>query len=171
MRLISKENRMPIVGKIMRWSWLAAIGVTAVLVVAAACGGGDDDGPSGDGNPNGSISAQPDVPQAVGDEVTEAVDGVIETEMIDNSYTFNNFKVGLGETVTIRATNTGLAIHNLRVAGADGEWSTDDDAASEPPLANPGETVEVVFTPTAAGTYTFRCDFHPLEQGGVVVVA
>jgi mono/diheme cytochrome c family protein/plastocyanin len=125
--------------------------------------GGDGPGPT-------PSSDQPDVPQAVEAQVTEAVDGVIETEMGDNFYTRNNLKVALGETVTIQATNTGIAIHNLRIAGPDGEWSTDDDLVSDPGLAFPGDTVVVEFTSTEAGTFTFRCDFHPLEQGGVIVV-
>ncbi len=76
----------------------------------------------------------------------------------------------MGETTTIRATNNGAAVHNLRIAGEDGEWNTDDDVASDPEAVLAGEVGELDFSPTVAGVYTFRCDFHPLEQGGTITV-
>lgn len=152
----------------------------SVLLFAAACGGDDD---NGNANGNGDATAtatpadhgddldpQPDSAQQIDTEVTEAAGGVIDTEANDNFYAPNNLKVNLGETTTIQITNTGIAPHNLRIAGVDGEWNTDDDVVSDPELITGGETATVEFTPTVAGTYTFRCDFHPLEQGGVIVV-
>jgi plastocyanin len=99
-----------------------------------------------------------------------SVGGAVDTEAGDNFYSPNNLKVSLGETTTIQIANNGVAVHNLRIAGVDGEWSTDDDVVSDPDLISGGATATVEFTPTVAGTYTFRCDFHPTEQGGVIVV-
>ena len=110
-------------------------------------------------------------PEEVDAEVTEAVDGVLETAVGDNFFTLNNLKVPLGETTTIEITNEGIAIHNMRIAGPDGEFNTADDTVSDPDLISGGGTASVEFTPTLAGTYTFQCDFHPTEQGGVIVVA
>ena len=154
----------------------------AVLILSVACGGDDDNG-NGDGNgatatatatptdaPTDGLDPQPDSPQDVEAQVTEAADGVVETTMEDNRFTRNNLKVPLNETTTIQLVNDGAAVHNLRIAGPDGEWSTDDDTVSDPELLQAGETAVVEFTPTIAGTYTFRCDFHPLEMGGVIVV-
>jgi plastocyanin len=141
------------------------------LLFAAACGGGDDNGNgNGNGDNGDGLGSQPDSPQQVDAEVTEAVGGVIDIEEADNFAAPNNLKVGLGETTTIQITNVGIAVHNVRIAGVDGEWNTDDDVVSDPEFISGGGTATVEFTPTVAGTYTFRCDFHPLEQGGVIVV-
>ncbi|HEY5638677.1 MAG TPA: cupredoxin domain-containing protein [Dehalococcoidia bacterium] len=154
-----------------------------LLLLAAACGGDDDDGGNGNGNGNGDtatptapadgIEPQPTVPQEVESDVTEAAGGVIATVASDTpnfNFSPNNLKVPLNETTTIDITNQGAAIHNLRIAGPDGEWNTADDTVSDPDLISGGGTGTVEFTPTLAGTYTFRCDIHPDVQGGVIVV-
>jgi plastocyanin len=153
-----------------------------LLLLAAACSSDDSDG---NGNVNGETAAptaaptdapseglgeQPDSPQAVSDEVTEAADGSIATTMEDNLFSANNLKVPLGQATTIEIANDGAAIHNMRIAGPDGEWNTDDDSVSDPEFVAGGDTAVLEFTPPVPGTYTFRCDFHPLEQGGVIVV-
>ncbi|MCH7952464.1 MAG: cupredoxin domain-containing protein [Chloroflexi bacterium] len=102
--------------------------------------------------------------------MTEAVDGVLQIALEDNFYTLNNLSVPLGETTTIEIVNDGTDIHNMRIAGPDGEFNTDDDSVSDPEQITAGSTATVDFTPTLAGTYTFQCDFHPAEQGGVIVV-
>ena len=162
---------------------LVPVGV-GLLLLAAACSSDDNGDGNGNGNgetatptaaptdaPSDGLGAQPDSPQALNDEVTEAVDGSIATTMEDNRFPFNNLKVPLGQTTMIEITNDGAAVHNMRIAGPDGEWSTDDDSVSDPEFVAGGDTAVLEFTPTIAGTYTFRCDFHPLEQGGVIVVA
>ena len=76
----------------------------------------------------------------------------------------------LGETVTIRLTNGDSVPHNLRIAGPDGQYETEDDAVTEPDQVNAGGSGELSFAPQIAGAYTFRCDFHPTQMGGQVVV-
>ena len=76
----------------------------------------------------------------------------------------------LNETTVILIDNDGISIHNMRVAGPDGQWFTGDDSLSDPSLVSGGETGVSEFRPTLPGTYTFECDFHPTEQGGVIVV-
>jgi len=162
-----------------KWTRIMVLVVAGLLLLAAACGGDDDDGGNGDnGDGNGDtptapadeIEPQPASPQEVEDEVTEAVDGVIQVEARDVP-TFevapNNLKVTLNETTTIEIANVGAAIHNFRIAGADGEWNTDDDVATD--FITGGDSASLDFTPTLAGTYTFRCDIHPDVQGGVIV--
>ena len=150
----------------------------SVVLFAAACGGDDDNGSaSGNGTATATpvdtgddLGSQPDSPQQVNAEVTEAVSGVVDTEVRDNFYAPNNLKVSLGETTTIKITNNGSATHNFRIAGVDGAWDTDDDVVSDPEAISSGGAATVEFTPTVAGVYTFRCEFHPTEQGGVIVV-
>ena len=161
-----------------KWTRILVPIAAFLLLLAAACGGDDDGGNDGDGigdtatptAPVDGIQSQPDSPQKVGDEVTEAVDGVIQTAAGDNFFTLNNLKMPLNEATTIEIINEGTAIHNMRIAGPDGEWNTDDDSVSDPDPIPGGQSAVVEFAPTLAGTYTFRCDFHPRGQGGVIVV-
>jgi len=150
----------------------------SVVLFAAACGGDDDNG-SASGNGTATVAPadagddlapQPEPPQQINAEVTEAVGGVVDTEARDNFYAPNNLKVSLDETTTIQITNNGSATHNFRIAGVDGAWDTDDDVVSDPEAISSGGAATVEFTPTVAGVYTFRCEFHPTEQGGVIVV-
>ena len=75
-----------------------------------------------------------------------------------------------GDVIEIVVTNTGSVIHNLRLAGPDDEYDTADDFEMPPNVIKPGETQQLVVKLDEPGTYRFRCDFHPLEQGGVIVV-
>lgn len=150
------------------------------LILAAACSSDDDGNGNGNGDttpteaptdaPSNGLSEQPDSPQAVVDEVTAASGGTLAITMADNSFPMNNLSAPLNETTTIEVTNDGNAVHNMRIAGADGEWNTDDDWVSDPDFVSGSQTATIEFNPTTAGSYTFRCDFHPLEQGGVIVV-
>lgn len=82
----------------------------------------------------------------------------------------NRLSIPRGEAVTIGVTNRDGVSHNLRIAGPDGEFETEDDAVTAPETINRGEAGELTFAPPLAGEYTFRCDFHPLTMGGVIVV-
>jgi len=162
-----------------KWTRIIVLIAAGLLLLAAACGGDDDDGGNGDNGggdatptsaPADDIESQPDVPQEVDDEVTEAVGGELQIEARDvPTFEFapNNLKVPLNETTTIEIANLGAAIHNFRIAGADGEWNSDDDVATD--FITGGDTASVEFSPTLAGTYTFRCDIHPDVQGGVII--
>ncbi len=168
----------------VKWMRILLPIAVGLLLLAAACGDDDDGGNGHDGDGDAAtptataaahadeIEAQPASPQEVQDEVTEAVGGVLKTATGDNpfAFTLNNLKVPLNEATTIEITNEGVAIHNMRIAGPDGEFNTDDDIVSDPELITAGTTGTLEFAPTLAGTYTFRCDFHPTEQGGVIVV-
>ncbi len=163
----------------VKWTRILVPIAAGLLLFAAACGDDDDDdGGNGDGDaatptatlPADGIQTQPASPQEVDDTVTEAAGGALQTAVGDNFYTLNNLKVPLNETTTIEIVNDGTAIHNMRIAGPDGEWNTDDDSVSDPELISGGAAGVLEFTPTLAGTYTFRCDFHTTEMGGVIVV-
>ena len=166
----------------VKWTRILVPIAAGLLLLAAACGDDDDGGGDDTSTPAATadatadataadgIQAQPDSPQEVGDEVTEAAGGVLQTATGDNFFTLNNLKVPLNETTTIEIVNDGNAIHNMRIAGPDGEFNTADDTVSDPDLISGGGTASVEFTPTLAGKYTFRCDFHTAEQGGVIVV-
>lgn len=71
-----------------------------------------------------------------------------------------------GQTVAINLTASGRFAHNIRIAGPDGQYETDDDLVSED--VSPGGSVELIVD-LEPGTYEFRCDFHP-QTGGTLVL-
>lgn len=75
-----------------------------------------------------------------------------------------------GAAVGVTVDNTGTAIHNMRVAGDDGEYDTDDDLVSDPDIISGGESGTIEITLAAAGTYPYRCDFHPTDMAGEITV-
>jgi len=91
--------------------------------------------------------------------------------MGDNSFEPTEFTVGGGKTIRLRISNSGTAIHNVRLAGADNEYITDDDSVSLPTLVYGAETAKLDWTaPSAGGAFDFRCDFHPAAMVGKIIV-
>jgi plastocyanin len=80
------------------------------------------------------------------------------------------FALTAGNTAGITLTNAGSAIHNMRTAGADGQYDTDDDQVSDPDLVASGEEAQIEISFATAGTYAYRCDFHPTDMAGEIAV-
>src|SRR3990170_7885566 len=141
---------------------LLLLSLSALLALSYACGD-DDDG--GDGSP---------APTTTGDGAGgdgQGADQEFELTMGDNSFEPTEFTVGGGKTITLRISNSGTQIHNVRLAGADNEYITDDDALSLPTLVYGAETAELDWiTPGAGGAFDFRCDFHPEAMVGKIIV-
>jgi plastocyanin len=80
------------------------------------------------------------------------------------------FTIAAGASVTIKLSNGGAALHNLRIAGPDGKFNTDDDIVSDPDkMAGSGEG-NIAISIAAAGTYNYQCDFHPADMKGTIAV-
>lgn len=118
--------------------------------------------------PSAGQAEKPAAAQEVQATFTEPASGVIETESKDNFFSLNNFQVKAGEEVSIKVKNSGSAPHNLRVAGVDGQFKTGDDFATTPDLITAGGSGELKMKLAQAGTYVFRCDFHPNDMWGQI---
>ncbi|MCH7997975.1 MAG: hypothetical protein IIA91_00635 [Chloroflexi bacterium] len=142
---------------------LSASLIISIALLAAACGGGgDDDGGSGE---------TPAADETSADDADDAGPVSPDISMGDNFFELNKFTVSPGQEVTFNITNDGVAIHNMRVDGGDGEYDTDDDTVSDPDLFQAEDTGTLVWTaPDEAGEIIFRCDFHPLEMVGTISV-
>lgn len=110
-------------------------------------------------------------PPADGGEPGPGADTVV---MGDNFFQLGDQKepaipVAAGAPVTLDISNGGLNIHNMRAAGADGEYDTDDDAVSDPDTLSGGDTATISLNFSEAGESPFRCDFHPIEMVGTIV--
>ncbi len=121
------------------------------------------------GSPAGTVQAQPQPVQPAGEPV-EPQDSVVEITIAGRQFLESRISLRAGELVTIRVLNQDSEVHNLRIAGPDGEYQTEDDAVTSPEAIAPGEAGELTFAPQIAGEYTFRCDFFPGTMGGQIAV-
>lgn len=151
---------------------LIALAIVGSSAIFAGC---VDDDPSVDGtaaptSPPASISGpqpQPTPGQALDATVIEPGDGVVEIETKDTLFVGNNIAVPVAESSIIRVTNEDAAVHNLRIAGTDGLFDTEDDAVTEPETIGEQGVGELTFAPSLPGSYTFRCDFHSTMGGQI----
>lgn len=119
-----------------------------IAMSAAACGGGTSEtAPPTEGQPP---SGQ-----------------VIAVSMGDNLFRANDLTVSAGQPLTISLKNDGRFVHNLRLAGADGQYDTSDDLVSEPDVMKSGDEGSLTVS-LERGLYVFRCDFHPIEMVGQI---
>ena len=72
--------------------------------------------------------------------------------------------------ITVDLTNAGSQIHNMRTAGDDGEYGTDDDAISDPDTISGGGDGTLTFSFAQPGTYPYQCEFHPDDMKGEITV-
>ena len=123
--------------------------------------------------PCGQKNAEPEA--ATGSAAIVSISGDVEFKMSDNFFGLDEainptLEIAAGDTVNFTIPNVGTAIHNLRFAGPDGEYQTDDDFVSDPDLISGGEEGTLEFTFGEAATFPYRCDFHPTEMLGEVTV-
>lgn len=143
----------------------------ALAALAAACSGGGQDGAgaSPGGQSFGAVQEQPK-PVQPGGQPVEPQDNVVEITVQGRQFLQTRINLRAGDTVTIRVVNQDGDSHNLRIAGPDGQYQTEDDAVTSPEAIPPGEAGELTFAPLIPGEYTFRCDFFPGTMGGQIVV-
>ncbi|MCH7484502.1 MAG: cupredoxin domain-containing protein [Chloroflexi bacterium] len=90
-----------------------------------------------------------------------------EIRLLDNVFDPEFVVIDAGKRTKIDLLNVGEFVHNLRIAGPDGEYFTDDDITSED--VRPGEEGSMIFEIEVEGTYQFQCDFHPEKTGALTV--
>jgi plastocyanin len=148
----------------LRLFFVPALIILSVTLLALACGDDEvEEFAPGDETP------------AAGETPTDgAADGepvAFNVSMGDNFFEANTFTVSPGQQVTFDLVNDGVAVHNMRVDGGDGEYATDDDTVSDPELFQAADTGTLVWTaPDESGEFIFRCDFHPIEMVGTISV-
>jgi plastocyanin len=157
---MERLTRMKEVLKVpVRLAAMAALLLIPLVSFPAACG--DDDNASRE--PAASFPAGGD---GDGVDVRE-----FEVALNDNWFDPVALTVAGGTVIQLNISNSGAAIHNLRIAGADNSYNDEDDAVSDPSLINAGETAVVQWaSPVAGGTFDFRCDFHPEAMVGTITV-
>lgn len=115
-----------------------------------------------------------------GGEPTPVPGGGTEIVMGDNFFEPTDLTVAAGETVAFELVNQGAIIHNMHIAGLDGEYAVSgvcDESGPEPcsdpdtiPANGTGQLVWDVPAEAAGLQLPFRCDFHPVEMTGTITV-
>jgi hypothetical protein len=102
----------------------------------------------------------------------DQVDAEVSITLKDDAFEPVELKLPAAKKFRINIKNKGTLACNLRIAGPDGEYRTDDDIVSE--TVNPGNTGEAVGQIDTSGIHLplrlpFRCDFRPELTGTVTV--
>ncbi len=127
---------------------LAALGLATLLgLLAPACGGGSESslptpGPEGE--------------------------AVIRVEMHNNFFFPSALTVRAGGDYILDLRNEDDEAHNLRIAGIDNEYETDDDLVSDD--VAPGKTGSLAFRIDQPGVYDFRSDSQLINMVGSLTV-
>jgi plastocyanin len=149
---------------------LALFALLALSIAAVGCGGDDDDDSGGNGD--GVTTAATTPAEDDGDDDGDNGGGQtsFDVTLTDNVFDPAEFTVPAGEDITVNLQNDGTAIHNMRIAGADGEYNSDDDAVSDLIVAAGAASVVEWETPDEPGEYPFQCDYHLPDMAGTITV-
>ncbi len=153
-------------------------GVTVLVVVVAFVGGivllaG---GGGSSASPTPAVTADP---RLGGGSPAKSFDISATDDGVDVNPRFepNTITAVAGEVFQINVKNDGSSAHNIVIAGLDDtydtadDWETrDPDNPSNPAAIKPGDTGTVQVKIDKAGTYKFRCLFHPEQQTGTLVL-
>jgi len=96
-------------------------------------------------------------------------DVTLALNVSDSGFDPPEITAAAGKSFRITLTNTGTVVHNLRIAGPDGQFRTDDDIAVSG-FVNPGASGEASGKIDAPGQYPFRDDFNPTLLAGTLIV-
>jgi plastocyanin/quinol monooxygenase YgiN len=92
----------------------------------------------------------------------------------DNKFTVTDITIPPGQDVVLPLRNQGKAIHNMHVS-VNGQYDqTICETGGPAPCSDPSQIRAgqegTITLNLAAGTYNFRCDFHPTEMTGTITV-
>jgi plastocyanin len=152
-------------------SGIAAVVVAVIVgVVLIAGGGGSSSTPAPSPTPDPRLEGKSPVETF---NISADDDGVA----INPRFSPNVITAVAGEVFQINVKNDGSSIHNLAIAGLDDTYDTADDWVTRDPnnSDNPsailvGNTGTVQVKIDKAGTYKFRCVFHPEQQTGTLIL-
>jgi plastocyanin len=154
----------------------AVIGFLVVVIIITFVGAfaATDDGSQGEASSN-SPDAETPTPGPDGTPPPDG-EGPIPVALHDNSFDPEEITVQAGSAVTFDLTNEGNAIHNMHIAGPEGDYTEDfcaggGDPCSDPNRISGGDTATLTWqVPDAPGDVEFRCDFHAADMTGTITI-
>ena len=93
---------------------------------------------------------------------------VLRVEMSNGFFSPRSLTVRAGVDYILELRNRDGEDHNLRIAGVDNEYETEDDFVSG--NLEPGETGSLKFQIDELGIYGFRSDSQPITMIGTLIV-
>jgi uncharacterized cupredoxin-like copper-binding protein len=115
----------------------------------------------------GSITIQ-DVAVTPTPGPSEEFDSELAVTASDDAFAPAELEGDADDRIRVTLTNEGTLAHNLRIAGPDGEFFTDDDVRSDDIL--PGSSGEFFIEGLEPGTYEFQDDFNPGTHTGTLTL-
>jgi len=95
----------------------------------------------------------------------------IEMKMGDSFFESKEVSVEAGQKVTFDLINDGVLPHNMRIAGPDGKYNTDDDVISSPDIVLGNQKAALEWQADGSpGSIAFQCDIHPGVMAGTITV-
>jgi len=95
----------------------------------------------------------------------------IEMRMSDSFFETKEVSVEAGQKVTFDLVNDGILPHNMRIAGPDGKYNTDDDVVSSPDIVLGNQKAALEWQAGGSpGRIPFQCDIHPGVMAGAITV-
>jgi plastocyanin len=148
--------------------WIALAGVVVVAAVAGVLIIGSG-GSSGEDTPD-QITASPVDPRvgAATPAASLPLSADDEGQEVNPRFEPNSLSGPAGQVVEIVMTNNGTVVHNVRVSGSDRAYDTPDDFFTTGVKAGEQESLRLKIP--QPGSYPFRCDFHPQNQIGTLVL-
>lgn len=123
------------------------------------------------GVPTGDAAGHDMTPPTAPAGVSVADGATLKMEMKDNVFGTKAVSATAGSKVTFDLENVGKVPHNMRIAPLDGNFDSAQSVTSVPEIVTPGKSGTLQWSvPSAPGTYKFRCDIHPTEMTGTIVV-
>jgi heme-degrading monooxygenase HmoA len=145
----------------------------AVLIGGAIWAVAEEDEAEGDHEPNGANGEPTPPPDGNGGDLI--IFG-------DNYFDFGGERnpaipVPAGAEAVFMIENHGAVIHNLHVDGTNNSFTEnpcavggDNNGCSDPNIVPGGTNATLTVQIDEPGSYNFRCDFHPVEMTGTLVV-
>jgi hypothetical protein len=134
--------------QVARQTVLAAILALTLASLAAACGDSDSVRPLPTPGPGG--------------------EPVIRLEMRQSFFSPSSLTIRTNRKYLVELDNRADVANNLRIAGPDGEFDTEDDIVS--PLVEPGETANLELLFDQPSLYDFRSDPQAVTLRGTLTV-
>jgi len=137
-------------------AWVAEQGGVETLGSADSTAADDGEEPTDDG---------PTVPPPAGAIILD--DNVVHVE----GQSGDNPTINVPSGAVVPIVNEGVALHNLQVSPYESDICSADDPSpcSDPSRISAGGEGTITFD-VPPGSYEYRCDFHPEEMAGTVVV-
>ncbi|MDO8616852.1 MAG: cupredoxin domain-containing protein [Dehalococcoidia bacterium] len=147
---------------------LGVIGAIAVFVFLIVTSGS-----SSSGAPEPSATEDPRV---AGLEVDASFNVEARGAESGSTYVPDTITAKAGDVIELVVTNNGTVSHNMRVSGPNKVFDVDtsgdkgDDFEMPPRVIEPGKTERLKVKIDQPGSYPFRCDFHPIDQKGTLIL-